>query len=848
MVGRAIEWRAWGLLVPVLTLALVPGTGEPARAAEALVPPETPSGLTVTGPGIQVVAPPEPAKAADQQAPPAPVMRGVELAPPSNSPKANVKQAPATPVAPAAEKAQLSDSLKAEVNRAPAEAAVQPTERTPVAKSPKADVQQTPAVPATEPTQAPEPVTDTVVEPPPPPPLTMWDQITSHVPDVPTPVWIVVLLVVAAFVYFVFLQGPPYDVSRRLRRGFAAVRAGEVPGPPPGGNQVPLPTEAVGPADVAIGDAAITRLEQDALGTGPLARGLAMFLRNPRTEPPVTMAITGEWGTGKSSIMHMMEDDLRLAGHRSVWFNAWHHQGEEHLFGALLEAIRHKVVPSLWTAGGMRFRLRLLLRRACQSPGVAVLAMVPAGTAIYGAISNVTPEQVMVAGLPIPDDPLLAALALVSGGAVAGAARAFGPWSGRLIRAVGKVWESGEVRVDPGVRYRINRYLDDINWALGHRQPMVVFVDDLDRCPPDRVLKVLECVNFLSCPPRKNHFVMGMAMDRILPAISPEFAPAVEESLDAEEGETPEAFAQRLKQARKGYAVNYLKKMVTLEVCVPRVAPGAMGHLPKGEGTKAVPPDADEVRRAMRARIADRFALPVLGVGATALYTWAHVTDQEAPLPGLVPAQQTLMLAPGPVDGGATWVPWVVAAASLAGLVGIALGVAAYLGRRAAVTDAPGFVDALSIWAEPISGHPATPRACKRAMNQLRLLAMRARAEAGARGPADPAALADRAVRFVVLKALNETGVDGERFRASVDRLLSDDPPEEDTARAALADRLLEELRAAPVGAKDPAAPEPALASLARAAVAHRAHIGKTWPDHGDAALYDRLIAGITLP
>ncbi|MCJ8269601.1 MAG: YCF48-related protein, partial [Psychrosphaera sp.] len=91
---------------------------------------------------------------------------------------------------------------------------------------------------------------------------------------------------------------------------------------------------------IAISDNAITSASQDKLGFNDLAMGLSRFLQNENTEPPMTMAITGDWGTGKSSLMGLIKHDLEKARFHPVWFNAWHHHEEAHLFGALMETIR----------------------------------------------------------------------------------------------------------------------------------------------------------------------------------------------------------------------------------------------------------------------------------------------------------------------------------------------------------------------------------------------------------------------------------------------------------------------------------------------------------------------------
>jgi len=83
------------------------------------------------------------------------------------------------------------------------------------------------------------------------------------------------------------------------------------------------PEESV--ADVLVSDRPLDEAAGDVLAFNQIARGLSRFLRNENTLPPLTIAITGEWGTGKSSLMNLLRADLRSYKFRPVWFNAWHH-------------------------------------------------------------------------------------------------------------------------------------------------------------------------------------------------------------------------------------------------------------------------------------------------------------------------------------------------------------------------------------------------------------------------------------------------------------------------------------------------------------------------------------------
>ena len=76
-----------------------------------------------------------------------------------------------------------------------------------------------------------------------------------------------------------------------------------------------------------------------------IATRISSFVRNPLASAPMTFALVGEWGSGKSSAMKLVERDLLNDGCPCIWFNAWHHQNEAHLFAALMESIRRHATP-----------------------------------------------------------------------------------------------------------------------------------------------------------------------------------------------------------------------------------------------------------------------------------------------------------------------------------------------------------------------------------------------------------------------------------------------------------------------------------------------------------------------
>ena len=83
-------------------------------------------------------------------------------------------------------------------------------------------------------------------------------------------------------------------------------------------------------ANRQVSDSPIGPGDLDALGLGEIALGLSQFFRNVDTKPPVTVGVLGEWGQGKSSVMRLLEADLKRNGVYPVWFNAWHYHLSDH--------------------------------------------------------------------------------------------------------------------------------------------------------------------------------------------------------------------------------------------------------------------------------------------------------------------------------------------------------------------------------------------------------------------------------------------------------------------------------------------------------------------------------------
>lgn len=187
----------------------------------------------------------------------------------------------------------------------------------------------------------------------------------------------------------------------------------------------------------------------DLLGFGQYATILSEVIR--ATEPPFTVGIFGEWGSGKTTLMQMVGDKLAESGIKTVWFNAWKYDGKEVIWNALIQSIFLEMLRDAEVRGDNDFSKRIHDAAA----GLALFAakrFLPLLTA--GAVSA---EDV--------DD----------------------------VRAALKPLSANEESFSFINEFEAN-FRDLVEQYVGKEGRLVVFVDDLDRCLPENAVAVLEAI------------------------------------------------------------------------------------------------------------------------------------------------------------------------------------------------------------------------------------------------------------------------------------------------------------------------------------------------------------------
>jgi photosystem II stability/assembly factor-like uncharacterized protein len=554
-----------------------------------------------------------------------------------------------------------------------------------------------------------------------------------------------------------WLPAPWYFVSLLLLFGFVRKIPEEI-----------VPSTKQGIAELLASDKPIGPEDPDYLGFRQVALGLSNYLRNNATKPPLTVAVTGEWGMGKSSLMNLVQGDLRSYKFRPVWFNAWHHQTEESLLAALLGNVRTQAIPSIFTPEGIVFRVKLLWLRARRNLFVFLLVVAAISFCIsYFAADPhrlTQPPEALTKLLSSPSEAIMklagrheevGKAVLVLASAIAALItflkgfRAFGADPSSLLASKSNAAKAKDLRAQTSFRYRFENQFREVTDSL-NPLTMVLFVDDLDRCRPEEVYDMLEAINFLvSCG--DCFVIMGLARRRVERCVGLVF-----EKVAAEGPDVIDHKKLSRQEKRERFAQMYLEKLINIEVPVPKGGLEQIRTLLTSK--KEEPPPRSRVEivgerlsdlvphlipaslAAVAAMIAVWCSLQLFAPGDSSLRNARVASETAAPQTQTAAQRQgsanVAEASPTPSGspagiGSAKFFPGQSGKTPLWAILLVATGILTpgiiRLSRRtgSVIEDSPAFIDALDKWFPfLVTGREMTPRAIKRFVNRVRYFAM----------------------------------------------------------------------------------------------------------------------------
>ena len=220
-------------------------------------------------------------------------------------------------------------------------------------------------------------------------------------------------------------------------------------------------------SDQSIGEG--RSYEDDGLGFETYGKVLAAAARG--TTGPFTIGVFGEWGVGKTSLLRIIESELREdAGNLTVWFNAWQYEKEEHPLVPLLATI----VQSIESKKGKTFRGRLGKKKKQLVQALRAVA--------YGVSAK---SKLKVPGFAEIEASLVAK---------------------DMIERAESI--TSDPLLDQSLYFDAFQALSATQLSADSR--IVVLIDDLDRCLPDQAVRLLNSIKLVLAQPGFV-FVLGVA-------------------------------------------------------------------------------------------------------------------------------------------------------------------------------------------------------------------------------------------------------------------------------------------------------------------------------------------------
>ena len=270
---------------------------------------------------------------------------------------------------------------------------------------------------------------------------------------------------------------------------------------------------------------------------------------------PVTLGVFGDWGSGKTSIMRMLEKQLGDNEDVAVvYFDAWLFEGYDDAKSALITAIlkqlsEHKRFPAALKDQAAKLIGRVnwmrVLKMGWDNVALpAVLAYATGGaTAVPALVSKL--GGLFSGRIKPGDEPNASESAL----------------SSEKTEGVLKEKE------DPGAM-EVREFRDQFGDLLAKTKfkALIVLIDDLDRCSPDRIVENLEAIKlFLNVG--NTAFVIGADLRIVRHAIAVRYRDALEA---ARRSPSP---AESGVEAGEQLVNDYVEKLIQVPYHLPRLSP-----------------------------------------------------------------------------------------------------------------------------------------------------------------------------------------------------------------------------------------------------------------------------------
>ncbi len=277
--------------------------------------------------------------------------------------------------------------------------------------------------------------------------------------------------------------------------------------------------------------------DADFLDYSPYVLALVNQLSDSKTQTPLTLGIFGTWGSGKTTLMKLMQKEFEKKRKRksesaveTLWVNVWQLSSQSELWNAFLQALFTHVHSRLSFWSRLKFDWGLLRDRIDSKELVRQLIVNS-----YRIIAVITP-LILVALLPpdsiqngapatLPDllryvlDPVTGGIASLIIGYFLILKPIFEAAKVKTSVDLNKILKEPAFETQISALQKLQNQFEKMVQAwVGENGRVVIFIDDLDRCTPDKIAEVLEALKLFATT-RGCIYVLGVDYQVVARAI-----------------------------------------------------------------------------------------------------------------------------------------------------------------------------------------------------------------------------------------------------------------------------------------------------------------------------------------